>query len=217
MRNTLTPCELVHEQSFSSRPDVVIAKATTSLSIDMPRASSNLNVSTEQPIKEEPKSKEVKKKSKKKPDTEAMRRFKKVARFLVQNLGMICLTILYCCGGAYLFGILEGQTFVQTCQSAQSNSIQLIQSYTLEIYNYLSYNVTFDPVLATVANATLLDGPDVYNQVIYDYLVKLENEFYSNTYYGQDCQATNKWTFISALLWTITVVTSIGNSLILIY
>ena len=210
-RNTLTPCELIEDESFSSRADLVVDRNTTSLSIDKPHVPSNLDVSTE-PIKGEQKLKEEKKKSKKKPDTEAMKRFKKVARFLVQNLGMICLTILYCCGGAYLFGILEGQTFVQTCQSAESNSIQLIQSYTLEIYNYLSYNVTFDPLLPTGNNATLLDGPDVYNKVIYDYLVQLENEFYSNTYYGQDCQATNKWTFISALLWTITVVTSIGNS-----
>ena len=140
-----------------------------------------------------------------------LRTFKRIVRFVVTHFGMLTLTVFYCLGGAYLYGILEMQNLLQTCEMAKGESEQMIENYSLEIFNYLSYNVTFDPLLPTGNNETLLlDGPDVYNKVVYDYLVQLENEVISNGYYGQDCDTTNRWLFPNALLWTITVVTSIG-------
>ena len=149
-------------------------------------------------------------KQKRKKPNRHLRTFKRIVRFLVTHFGMLTLTVFYCLGGAYLYGILEMQNLLQTCEMAHGESEQMIQDYSLEIFNYLSYNVTFDPLLPTGNNDTLLDGPDVYNNVVYDYLVQLEKDVISNGYYGQDCDATNRWLFPNALLWTITVVTSIG-------
>ena len=126
---------------------------------------------------------------------------------------MLIATFLYCIGGAYLYGILEASTELAKCQGNAQDMAALISNYTGNIFNYLTYNVTFNPILLsyTADNSTVfLDGPDIYNQVIYDYLIGLRDDALSNGYGGLDCEVTNSWVFLSALLWTITVVTSIG-------
>ncbi len=160
---------------------------------------------------EDKKSKEKKNKKKKKPESERRKKIMKLIRFVVTNFGMLLITLVYCVGGAFLFQILEMQNILQNCQSAQGASAILIQDYRLEIYNYLRFNVTWDPVLAQYQNLTIIkDGPEVYNQVILDTLTRLRSDALSNGYAGQDCQATNKWNFPSAFLWCVTVVSTIG-------
>jgi hypothetical protein len=154
---------------------------------------------------------ENKQKKEKKPMSESKKKLLKIVRFIVQNFGMMLLTIIYCCAGAYLFGILEGQYLLELCQSAKGDSLKMIQQYRTLIYNYLSFNVTFDPALVIITNGTeMKDGPEIYNQYVLDTLYQMRDEVLSNGYSGQNCETTNKWLFSSALLWTFTVLSTIG-------
>lgn len=124
---------------------------------------------------------------------------------------MAIVTTLYCLAGAYLFNILEAQNELAGCQGSQSDSAQMISDYTTKIFNYLSFNVTWNPLLPTGDNTTIIkDGPEVYNTVVLDWLTELKDEISDNGYSGEDCEQVNSWQFLSGVLWTMTVVTSIG-------
>ena len=127
---------------------------------------------------------------------------------------MLIGTIIYCMGGAYLFNILEAQNELAWCEGSKSDSAALINDYTLKIFNYMTFNVTYNPILAayTADNSTeIKDGPEVYNGILHDWLVELRDEVIGNGYGGEDCEVVNSWQFLSGLLWTMTVVTSIGK------
>lgn len=136
-------------------------------------------------------------------------------RDFIKKFGMLMGTVAYCVGGAYLFNILEAQSELASCEGAQSDSLQMIEDFQLKIYNYLSFNVTFNPELYSTQTVGLNindteDGPEIYNRVIHDYLIELRDEILGNGYGGEDCEKVNSWQFLSGLLWTMTVVTSIG-------
>ncbi len=105
---------------------------------------------------------------------------------------------------------------METCEKNKGDSVQLIQDYTIKIYNYLSFNVTFNPYIANLSSSSILDGPNIYNQKVTEMLTDMKDQindmgiYYSNTL-KFDCDKTSKWMFISSLLWTITVVTTMGT------
>jgi hypothetical protein len=112
-----------------------------------------------------------------------------------------------------MFGILESQAELAVCEGLASDMQQMVTDYKIKIYNYLLFNVTFNPELLkmTATNDTLFkDGIDTYNEVIHDYLVQFRSDILGNKYNGLPCEELNSWQFLSAVLWTVTVVTSIG-------
>ena len=89
------------------------------------------------------------------------------------------------------------------------------------LFNYIYFNTTSDPWLP-VDNSTVIaslntprDGPWIYNPKItawlQDFAVQVRN--YSSTYgyNGQDCENDNLWEFFSALLFTVSIVTTVGK------
>ncbi len=189
-------------------------ESTTSSRAELFRAKSTLSL---QPAVAQPVvfAKKLKKtKLLKKPPTKLQIKFKQFARFFFKKFGMLIGTLLYCMGGAYLYGILEAQNELASCEGSQQDSKTLIEDYRTLIFNYLSFNVTFNPVLEPyiTENYTLLDGPEIYNVQIQDWLIELRDLILENGYGGEDCDDSNSWQFLSALLWTLTVVTSIGKT-----
>ena len=139
------------------------------------------------------------------------RNFKPVIRFLVTNIGMIVFVILYMLGGAFLFQLLEQHNEIQTCQEGEGEMSNLITSYRTELFNYIYFNVTLDPWLN---KTTTRVGPDVYNTYLYSKLANLRSDILtirsSYNYQGQDCIVNSLWNFESAILFAVTVVTTIG-------
>jgi hypothetical protein len=66
----------------------------------------------------------------------------------------------------------------------------------------------YDYVVLSSDNTTV-----IYEQMVY-YLGNYTNDVYDRKnnfrYTGQDCETTSAWNFPSALLFTITIITSIG-------
>jgi hypothetical protein len=66
----------------------------------------------------------------------------------------------------------------------------------------------YNDVLLSDGNMT-----DLYAQIV-SYVENFTNDVYERKndyrYTGQDCDTTSGWTFPSALLFTITIITSIG-------
>ncbi|CAF1148851.1 unnamed protein product [Rotaria sp. Silwood1] len=125
--------------------------------------------------------------------------YRSFIQFLFSNLGLVLIVVAYSVGGAFLFILLEQYIELQNCQ--QGNLIENISITNLSetIYNY---------VVIKNDNTTTM-----YTQIA-DYLVNFTNDIYERRtvlrYIGQDCTTSSNWNFPSALLFTITVITSIG-------
>jgi len=133
---------------------------------------------------------------------------------LISNFGILFLLIGYAFLGALLFQIMEQHK----TQAKQGEWINLKDTYTALIYNYLNYNVTFNPILKRAMfgdNTEIRDGPAVYNRVIKDWLVELRNRIVKIKFDGSTddayCESIDRWELWNSFLFTITVVTTIGK------
>ena len=149
------------------------------------------------------------------------KKIKAFLRFLFSNFGMLLLTLLYILGGAYLFQTLEQHTEIQNCQMGQGQIESTVSSYRQQLFNYIYFNITLDPWLpvdnsTTVASlSSTKDGPDVFNPNITAIFQQFRTDIlaiYSSTKYkGLECVEYSTWNLPSAMLFTLTVVTTIGK------
>lgn len=147
---------------------------------------------------------ELEKEKKKKP-------LKTLLVFILSNFGIILVVLAYICGGAYLFQILEQHQEIQNCQSGEGELTNIIQDTRTELFNYIFFNTSSD---ADTANATGRYGPSVYNPQIQTWLYNFSTYVMSVSskygYTGQDCETQSMWQYMSAMLFTFTVVSTIG-------
>jgi hypothetical protein len=202
-------------KDFDSPGDMRNAESRmqTGRSILSPNGKSALDEITEKSELEEKKeAKRLKKLQKEKQ--------RKLIKFLCVNLGIFIMVILYAAGGAFLFQLLEQYQEIQNCQQGSSQTTSTIQSYRSSFLNYILFNITTNPWLdnSSLVNSDgyLLDPPSVYNPKITSMLKDMRDELLKyNTipyrYYGQDCNAQSLWQFSSAFLFTMTVVSTIGE------
>jgi len=145
---------------------------------------------------------------------------KKFSRFLVTNIGMITVVLLYVFGGAYLFQILEQHDEISRCQTAEGQWTTQLQAMRSKLFNYIYLNTTSNPWIpfdnsSGLANTALTkDGPSIYNPKITGWLSQFSTDIRSlqstYKYRGQDCETQSMWTYFSALLFTFSVVSTIG-------
>ena len=145
---------------------------------------------------------------------------KKFTRFLVTNIGMITVVLIYVFGGAYLFQILEQHDEISRCQTGEGTWTTKLQAMRSKLFNYIYLNTTSNPWLpydnsTGLANTNVnKDGPSVYNKIISEWIkefrVDIIDLIEKSKYYGQDCENESMWTYFSALLFTFSVVSTIG-------
>ena len=145
---------------------------------------------------------------------------KKFSRFLVSNVGMITIVLCYIFGGAYLFQILEQHDEISKCQSGEGEWTTDLQALRSQLFNYIYLNTTNNPWLPYDNSSGLVDtslskdGPNIYNPILtqwlIDFRVKIIQLNSNYKYNGQDCENESMWTYFSALLFTFSVVSTIG-------
>ena len=134
-------------------------------------------------------------------------------RLVIVHIGTYAVCVLYVVAGAYLFQLLEKQNFIENCQTAQGKTSDLVKSYRSSLFNYIYFNTT-SSYLIDQNSTNRLDTPSVYGPVIKKKLMAFRDEvlqIYSTyKYYGQDCLKENLWSFESAFLLTVTIVSTLG-------
>lgn len=185
------------------------------ISNDQSRPISSHSVYSQKPFVNEKETTNTKKSKPKKKSG-----FKVFISFLIKNFGILFLVIFYIAGGAFLFQILEQHTEIQNCQSGEGEWNQLRIEYRSQFFNYIYFNTTPNPWLP-IDNATIeaglyveKDGPPIYDPILTEWIVDFREKVLniSNTlkYTGQDCEKQSSWTYFSSLLFTITIMTTLG-------
>jgi hypothetical protein len=143
---------------------------------------------------------------------------KTLLKLLVTDIGAIVFISLYLIAGAFLFQYTEQYTEKLNCQTGEAKENQLIHKYRSIMVNYLLFNyknIESDTLIASSEPTTTLNSSDINEILVTNILYQLRNSVLEirkqYKYYGQNCNEVTLWTFSSALLFTITLVTTIGK------
>lgn len=144
--------------------------------------------------------------------------YRTFVQFLCSNMGLIIIVISYSVGGAFLFILLEQYIELQNCQQANCkfNDIRSDSIYFV-FFKLVIENVSISNISESMYNYVLLAKSEnitkIYDGVV-SFLESFTDDIYDRRanlrYTGQDCSTVTGWTFCSALLFTITIITSIG-------
>ena len=140
---------------------------------------------------------------------------KKTAKFVFSHIGLVGLVGAYAVAGGFLFELLEKHQEKLSCQEAQGEHMVQLTKLKQTIVAYVQYNTTAPN---TPANASFGSSEkdnqtvaiETIGALLYDYRSFVIDTSSKYRYYGDDCSMTNKWTFPNALLFAITIITTIG-------
>jgi hypothetical protein len=132
---------------------------------------------------------------------------KKVSKFLFSHIGLVAMVVIYAVAGAFLFELLEQHEEAKSCQEgkgAESTNIVNLKSLLL---TYIQFNITSNPFDTSKDNETVANNNiELWLQNYRDQVLSVKETY---RYSGQDCNSP-KWNFAGALLFAITVITTIG-------
>ena len=137
---------------------------------------------------------------------------KKITRFLFSHIGLVGLVVVYAVAGGFLFELLEEHQEKVNCQELQGEQMTQITKLKQKLVAYIQYNTSSSPTISSSLNQK--DNTTVafekIGQMLYDYrdfVIQTTTKYRS---YGEDCSVTNKWTYPNALLFSITIISTIG-------
>lgn len=138
---------------------------------------------------------------------------KRISKFIFSHVGLVVMVILYSVAGAFLFELLEQHEEAKDCQEGKGVESTNIVNLKSNLLTYIQFNISSNPA------DTSKDNETVANQKIEDWLTEFRDKVLENKdnyrYTGQDC-SSSKWNFAGALLFAITIITTIGLFHILI-
>ena len=132
---------------------------------------------------------------------------KKITKFLFSHVGLVIMVILYAVAGAFLFKLLEEHQDAKNCQEGKGEESTNIVTLKSNLLKYIQFNISMTGTESEKDNETIA------NQKIEDWLLQYRDNVLtirsSYFYTGQDC-TTTRWNFADALLFAVTVMTTIG-------
>ena len=144
--------------------------------------------------------------------SKSRRCFKKITQFLFSHIGLVGLVVVYAVAGGFLFELLEAHQERVSCQEAHGEQIIQITKLKQKLVAYIQYNTT-----STSSSASLVDDKDnvtvafaKIGAMLYEYRNFVIDSTAKYRYTGDDCATLTKWTYPNALLFSITIFTTIG-------
>ncbi len=146
---------------------------------------------------------------------------KMLLRLMYSDVGLALLIIFYVVFGACLFKYLENDAGIQKCEEGKNKDRANLKKYAQTIYNYIALNMTdIDRLQFSQVSSSVLDYTNgsnmsdiIYQGSIEEWLVELRNSVLNISevykFAGQPCHV-NSWIFESSILYTITLITTIG-------
>jgi hypothetical protein len=142
-----------------------------------------------------------------------MRYGKTISKFLFSHIGLVLMVIAYTCAGSFLFMLLEQHNEAIQCEEGKGEETTKIVNLKSNLLSYIQFNITS-------TNDPSKDNETVANAKIESWLTEFRDNVLniksSYAYDGSDC-SSSRWTFPNTLLFTVTVVTTIGIKILKFY
>lgn len=124
--------------------------------------------------------------------------------FIFSDLGLLCLVVLYCIGGAYLFQAIEYDKFDEYNRNVSKASFDVENSRSAIAEQIYMYKGESQSDFSDTVDALL----EMYQtKIVGDAIVK----YRYNGHPVNFSDLVNGWRYPNALLFTISVVTTIGK------
>lgn len=151
-------------------------------------------------------------------------RFKKFCLdLLFSDIGLTAAIISYIVFGSFLFQYLENDAVIQKCEAGKVKSQAFTKKYANLIFNHISLNLTNEERLGVInapvynntsyLNVTLPLSNDPTSDIdiwLIEYRDFVQNISDTYKYSGMPCDV-NSWIFESSILFTMTLITTIGR------
>jgi hypothetical protein len=134
---------------------------------------------------------------------------KKITKFLFSHIGLIGLVVVYAAAGGFLFELLEEHNERVTCQEARGEQINQMTKLKQKILAYIQYNTTSGSTGVNNKDNSSVAFQKI-GSMLYDYRSFVIDASLKYRYFGDNCSIVNKWTYPNALLFSITIITTIG-------
>lgn len=134
---------------------------------------------------------------------------KKTTKFLFSHIGLVGLVVVYAVAGGFLFQLLEERQEKFNCQEAYGDQMVQITKLKQKLISYIQHNTTSAAVSTNGKDNTTVAVAKIGSMLLEyrQFIIQATSRY---RYYGDDCTSTNKWTFANALLFAITIMTTIG-------
>ena len=133
---------------------------------------------------------------------------KRITKFLFSHIGLVGMVIIYAVLGGFLFELLERHEEMRLCEIGKGEEDTNIVTLRAKLLTYIQFNITTNPLEAGKDNDT------VANETIEQWLREFRNQTLdlksTYGYTGSDCSEP-RWNFPGALLFAVTVFTTIGK------
>lgn len=132
---------------------------------------------------------------------------KTIFKFLFSHIGLVVMVIAYACAGSFLFQLLEQHNEAIQCEEGKGQESTKIVNLKSNLLSYIQFNISSnnDPSKdnETVANAKI----ETWLTEFRDTVLEIKSSY---AYAGSDC-GTTRWSFMNTLLFTVTIITTIGK------
>lgn len=154
--------------------------------------------------------------------------YKLLTKFAFSNFGLVLVICLYASLGALMFQLLEQHEELRMCEEGRGKYMKELFDLKEGLFRYVLYNVTsvemssssnrlnFDEEEKNLTSTSLNFTSEnqmpevVIDQMLRDFrdvVLSIEAKY---KYFGRDCVENSKWKFFSSLLFSITIITTIG-------
>ena len=134
--------------------------------------------------------------------------WKKTTTFFFARLSLLVMVGLYAVAGAFVFRLLEEHKETKDCHEGRGEELANIVHLKSNLLTYIQYNISSVSVNADKDNETVANTKiESWLTEFRDEVLKIKNTY---RYSGQDCTTSTKWSFPRALLFVMTIFTTIG-------
>jgi hypothetical protein len=120
------------------------------------------------------------------------------------QFGISLMLIVYTLFGAFLFQILEEEEELKMCHEGYAAEYKNIMNLNKKLLMFIKLNVT--------AGSNSTETNAIMTKYLLDFRESIFSVESNYIYTGQSCVAASRWTLTSSLLFSLSIVTTIGNT-----